>query len=464
MKSLLNFLGICFFVITFAQDGGGAYLVKPTECLSNTERAEIMQMLEFNRSALMQSGKLSVNKKLSHPLFIWPVKKSDTSPYQEIWSISNYVDHNAAYPNQLQDWNCGNRTYDTNDGYNHAGIDIFTWPFGWYQMDHSQATVIAAAPGIIIGKSNGNYDRNCAFNNSNWNAIYVQHNDGSVAWYGHMKNNSLTSKSVGDFVESGEFLGIVGSSGNSTGPHLHFEVYDNSNVLVDTYQGPCNNWTSSTDTWWQNQKNYNDPKINAVLTHSNEVKLDNGCGVQETTNFKDQFNSGEAVYVYTYLADIAVGTPVNIKLIRPNNTIAYNYSFNMATFYTASYWFWVFPSGYFNVNGNWKTSITIGSQIVTHDFVYGANMGVSDISKNKNLNVINPVQNSQIVINYQKNVLEEDQLYQWEIISLEGKLIQKGSTELKNGQNKIQIHAEKGVYLLQLKNGKFNQTFKIINE
>ena len=57
------------------------------------------------------------------------------------------------------------------------------------------------------------------------------HADGSVAWYGHMKAGSLTNKAVGQTVSSGEYLGIVGSSGNSTGPHLHFGIRVNGKAV-----------------------------------------------------------------------------------------------------------------------------------------------------------------------------------------------------------------------------------------
>ena len=139
---------------------------------------------------------------------------------------------------RLQDWNCGDRTYDTNGGYNHQGIDIFTWPFSFNQMDNNHAIAVAAADGIIILKTNGNFDRSCTLNGNTWNAVYIQHSDGSQSWYGHLKNGSLTTKNVGDFIASGEYVGVVGSSGNSTGPHLHFEVYNNlgPGLLENVYE------------------------------------------------------------------------------------------------------------------------------------------------------------------------------------------------------------------------------------
>ena len=40
-------------------------------------------------------------------------------------------------------------------------------------------------------------------------------------WYAHM---SATAAEVGSYVEAGDVIGYVGSTGNSTGPHLHLEV------------------------------------------------------------------------------------------------------------------------------------------------------------------------------------------------------------------------------------------------
>jgi len=51
--------------------------------------------------------------------------------------------------------------------------------------------------------------------------ILLHHNDGSVTLYGHLLGNVIAS---GDSVEAGQLIGYEGSSGNSTGPHLHFEV------------------------------------------------------------------------------------------------------------------------------------------------------------------------------------------------------------------------------------------------
>jgi murein DD-endopeptidase MepM/ murein hydrolase activator NlpD len=50
--------------------------------------------------------------------------------------------------------------------------------------------------------------------------------------YAHLRQSTVTkSLSVGDIVTKGQLIGYIGSTGVSTGPHLHFEIHENDNVL-----------------------------------------------------------------------------------------------------------------------------------------------------------------------------------------------------------------------------------------
>lgn len=60
------------------------------------------------------------------------------------------------------------------------------------------------------------------------NCILVKHSDGTTSRYAHLSSYNC---SVGDKVAAGELIGYVGSTGNSTGPHLHFEVIINGSTV-----------------------------------------------------------------------------------------------------------------------------------------------------------------------------------------------------------------------------------------
>ncbi|HEX7293998.1 MAG TPA: peptidoglycan DD-metalloendopeptidase family protein [Solirubrobacterales bacterium] len=86
----------------------------------------------------------------------------------------------------------------------HQGID-FPVPFG--------TRVGAAGVGttIFAGYNNGGYG----------NLVVIQHRLGFTTWYAHLE--TITSW-VGEQVSGGTRIGYVGSTGASTGPHLHFEI------------------------------------------------------------------------------------------------------------------------------------------------------------------------------------------------------------------------------------------------
>jgi hypothetical protein len=62
------------------------------------------------------------------------------------------------------------------------------------------------------------------------NHVIIDMGDGQFALYAHLKPDSVTVQ-VGDVVQDGQKLGLLGNSGNTTGPHLHFQVMDHPSVL-----------------------------------------------------------------------------------------------------------------------------------------------------------------------------------------------------------------------------------------
>jgi murein DD-endopeptidase MepM/ murein hydrolase activator NlpD len=120
--------------------------------------------------------------RLQQPLFVMPVKGVFTSNFGYRWGVL------------------------------HAGIDLAN-SIGTPIHAVSDGVVIAAGPTAGYGM---------------W--VKLRHADGTVTLYGHVNTTMVT---VGERVMAGDQIATVGNRGNSTGPHLHFEVLLGGSQRVD---------------------------------------------------------------------------------------------------------------------------------------------------------------------------------------------------------------------------------------
>ena len=92
---------------------------------------------------------------------------------------------------------------------------------------------LAAAGGTPIYASKSGTVTTAAYAKYSWgNYVVINHGDGYSTLYAHMRYYAV---SVGEYVNQGDVIGYVGTTGNSTGNHLHFNVYYNGNL-----QNPLN--------------------------------------------------------------------------------------------------------------------------------------------------------------------------------------------------------------------------------
>lgn len=159
-------------------------------------------------------------------------------------------------------WPC-NHTTNLSQGYyynssndNHDGLDI-------YKSDIAGKPVIASKSGIVThiftGCNNSNAARatgnscsasTCECNNlrtfddgksyCNYglgNAVYIKHSDNSYSHYVHLLTLNV---SLNETVEQGDIIGYIGSTGCSTGPHLHFSLSTTDAIASGRYNNNTN--------------------------------------------------------------------------------------------------------------------------------------------------------------------------------------------------------------------------------
>jgi hypothetical protein len=309
-----------------------------------------------------------------HVLFNWPMAVSSEYDFNySYFNFENYVDQNASIDpdgdddnredQYIDDYNCQNRTYDQ-----HRGQDINLYPFWWRMMDNNYVRAVAAASGVIFDKDDGNFDRNCSCIEPP-NRVYVMHYDSTISSYWHLKSGSLTSKPLFSTVESGDYLGLIGSSGCSSWPHLHFEVRDKNNNKIEPFflNNNCN--TMNNDSWWVNQRPYWDPGIARIMTHSSIPALEK-CPEDEDVNAKNQFNSGDLVYIGTALIDGQNGDVIEMEVSSPNGTVTNSWNINVNSTASRKYplVFFQLPAGN---TGTWTVRATYRSRVYSHYFTVG---------------------------------------------------------------------------------------------
>jgi Peptidase family M23 len=162
-------------VVTGSIDGMQVVAVAPA--VNSAVHAE-----EITKAAAFAQERAEREARLQRPLFVMPTRGVWTSGFGYRWGVL------------------------------HGGIDI---------ANAIGTPVLAASDGVVI--SAGPYA-------GYGNMIKVRHSDGTVTLYGHL---SAVLVNIGERVYAGDQIAKMGNTGNSTGPHLHFEVLLNGTDRVD---------------------------------------------------------------------------------------------------------------------------------------------------------------------------------------------------------------------------------------
>lgn len=390
MRKHLFYLLLGVSTFTMAQTTGlkafsSPVSVKPislekTVCIPDEDRLEIIQEIEANKQRILRiNPEAFANRVQEHPLFILPFRPKAGFEDYGYYSLFNQVDQNPTPNGALLDYNCGERTYDWANG-NHRGTDYVVWPYPWKKMDDDVMEVIAAAPGIIVQRKDGNFDRNCDNDgNFNWNGIILEHADGSRSWYWHFKDGSVTAKEVGDTVAVGEYLGRAGSSGSSDIPHVHFEVRDANGLVIDPYAGPCN--TMNSDSWWAEQPDYFISEILNLSTHNSDA-FDTECGITENTYEELNFLPGELIRFRIFYRDLQTDARTHISVKKPDGSLLYDYNWDSTwPNYTAVWAQWNFPVDNTWMDGVYTITAEFGGNSYETIFGVNTNLGTEDLQQ-----------------------------------------------------------------------------------
>ncbi len=248
------------------------------------------------------------------------------------WVLGGYVDVNPKFfaddpVDFFQDFQ-GNTT-TTRDFHN--GLDF---PITNFAAQDAGVQVLAAAAGTVMEVRDGFFDRETFLQFGDpGNFVFVDHGNGWVSQYYHLRRDSITV-AVNDVVTAGQVIGLVGSSGNSAGPHLHFEIQHNKSP-VDPFAAPNDYFVSPlpyvidpvlpnnlldfgvTNDFVDGAQTFFGPSFEQVLEKVSDI---------------DTFpTTGQEIYAWAIFSSVEAGDTWRAQLYRPNGSLVVDFGNVMFT-------------------------------------------------------------------------------------------------------------------------------------
>jgi len=254
----------------------------------------------------------------------------------------------------ILDFACSDWTYN-----GHEATDTTLRSFGEQLLG---VPVFAALDGTVFSAHDGEEDMNTVWAGQPANYVAIDHGNGRHAYYYHFKKWSV-AVAVDDVVRAGQQIGLTGSSGVSTWPHLHFATYDNF-APYEPYAGTCRPGPSG----WENQI----PKPNVVEL------LDAGVTYENVGSYVPPYEfprSGQiavtdsTVYFWVFGRVLPPGSNYRIRFQSPDAKLAHDSGVNGFgnPFYRWWWWWWGYDTGFLGMNsvlGTWHILLDLNGQRV----------------------------------------------------------------------------------------------------
>lgn len=274
------------------------------------------------------------------------------------WFIGNYADVDPRV-GIAADYRGGVYQYDGHDAHD-SGPQA-----QYFNAQDMGIPLIAAADGTVSQVVDGNFDRESAQNNRQGNYILLDHGNSWQTLYYHAAANTIVVK-VGDQVKRGQLLGYMGSSGNSTGTHIHFTpLY--RNAVVETGYAPS--------TYWVNPPTYSGDVPTTLFAAGMTNFAPSYTELSERISSINSFSTSEpgTASFWTTLWNFKTTDTLTWRWIRPNNTFFDN-GFNPSqTYQRFSWWYWSLPLSNFQGSpGTWQVAMRLnGTEIRRYSFTIG---------------------------------------------------------------------------------------------
>ena len=279
------------------------------------------------------------------------------------WTIVNYNDTDPRV-GQRSDYMGGGYQYDQHNGHDYT--------VGTFARMDAGVPVYATMAGTVEVVQDGNFDRETSSNSNPTNFVRIDHGSNWKTEYVHLMSNSI-AVSPGQAVSAGQLIGLVGSSGNSTDAHLHFNTTWRSRLVEpnlepllyfsDPLQYQASVPSSVLEMGISNYDPLNDLKEGPAPTKIFATSTNWDAWVWYTLSHLD---NGDAVRVRWYLPNGTLFTTYSYNATSSENYVRHRWSLNKASWSVAP--------------GAWNVAVEVnGVEVARRAFEVTSGAGVSSL-------------------------------------------------------------------------------------
>ena len=379
--------------------------------------------------------------------------------YGDDYIIVNYPDWNAIQngPVHLEDtlindYRCGTKTYD-----GHQGTDYVIKSF--VQMDDT-VYVVAIADGIVYPIIQNLFDRETmgivSLGLGNYIGIYHPTTN-TWSYYAHLKKNSALV-TYGQSVVAGQRIAQVGSSGNSTDPHLHFEYWEDGVPVtaptIDPWGSPCNGGNSL----WNNPDPYDTTYNVWEIGMMNYIpSLDD---LKERTNLKDTFTEFDShITFWTLHYGLRTGDSTRVEWIDPSGMLYAQTTKIYPTDLWYNYYHTYITTPPTSLFGLWAVKFYHNNILKeSKPFIYGTS-GTNNLEEKTIIKPQYRIENNSFKLTLPKNTLANSAV----LYNITGQeLINIKLTHTEKIELQLPIKHSKGIYFVTIKHSQGEFAYKVL--
>ena len=235
----------------------------------------------------------------------------------------------------------------------------------WCNPPLLRTAFFAALDGTVLVAVDGFDDMNLNGSLDTGNYVVIDHGGGFETSYWHMAKNSV-AVSVGQDVSAGTQVGRAGSSGNSFGPHLHFETQD-AFVPVEPHVGPCN---AAPTASWESEPSFD---LDAYVWDFGASRTDafaSPLTIFPHEPIKDSQHalSDSHVYFWIRMSNLPIGSTWDVNWYRPDGQLVWDgfvVPFGNTELFVEYWtgWAYDFPELH-TIAGTWRLELLINGEVV----------------------------------------------------------------------------------------------------